>query len=423
MQVGDNIDLANLRDQIRGRLTMADLCAKDGLEGRREGHAQRARCPFHEEKSGSFLIGGRAADRAHCFGCGWSGDLFAFWEKRKGVSHVEAVNQLASLVGLAPVIPGLKWERPKAKTLAVAKGTRRIEAGEKPALPGMRMLREDEMETLAKLRGLSVESVRIAATVMKRVGYCEWPLYLNRRENRWCSPCDAHWFKCGRDTDECAPVPRFPSWVVTDDARWVAQFRRLDGEPYTPRGEGSKDPFKSWTLGTATWPLGAAELRNRMGVILVEGGADMLAGYHFLQRFSRLREVGVVCMLGASGRIAEAALPFFKGKRVRIICDADEEQVKRHPQKDGTERIVKTRPGCDAAARWTEQLTHAGAAVKTFYLGDVLDGEGEIIVPGLVRADGKPVKDLNDLAYCSSEILDSDEVRDAFCEWKEGFGG
>jgi putative DNA primase/helicase len=34
-------------------------------------------CPFHEEKTGSFTVN-RARQRAHCFGCQWDGDVFAF---------------------------------------------------------------------------------------------------------------------------------------------------------------------------------------------------------------------------------------------------------------------------------------------------------------------------------------------------------
>lgn len=413
----------DLREAVRERLSMADVCVKDGLEGRREGSALRARCPFHEEKSASFLIGGRSRDRAHCFGCGWGGDIFAYWMERKGVTFHEAINQLASLCGLAPVIPGVKWLRPRALNLAAVTGKRRLENKEKPALPVMRALRAEEIEQLAKLRGLSVAGVRVAAQTFRRVGFCRWPQFYNKRANAFQSPCEEHWWKCRMDQPNCRPVPAFSSWVITDSQRWVAQYRKFDGGMYVPKATDKRDPFKSWTVGTSTWPVGASELGNRANVILVEGGADMLAAYHFLHHFGRLNDVGVVCMLGASNFIAEAAFPFFKGKRVRIICDNDEEKVKKYKRADGTERTIHTRPGSDAAARWTEQLTEAGACVKTFFLGDVVDEEGDIIVPGLVKADGSPVGDLNDLAYCLDSVIDSADVRDAFCQWKEGFGG
>lgn len=377
---------------------MAELCAKDGLEGKREGRAMRARCPFHEEKSGSFLIGGRSPDTAHCFGCGWHGDIFAYWGKRKGVDHVEAVNQLASLVDLAPVIKGVKWLKPKANGLAPVTGDRRITTGEKPALPRMRHLRDDEIKTLAKLRGLSVDGVRVAAQTFKRVGFSEWRLYQSKRDNRWVSPCEKHWFKCRMDTPECVAMPRWPCWVITDEARWVAQFRKLSGEPWTSRKDPERKPWKADTCGTGTWPVGASEMGDRGAVLFVEGGPDMLAAYHFLHLFRKLGDVAVVGMLGSSN-IAASALPFFKGKRVRIMAHAD------------TVREDGMRPGVESAYRWQEQLRGAGAAVKAFDLS------------GLVRADGQAVKDVNDLALCDESVIDDWTVAGAFIEWKEGFGG
>ena len=408
----DFSEIKELRERVRERLTMAEVCAKDGLEGRKEGRALRARCPFHEEKSGSFLINGRSPDRAHCFGCGWDGDIFAYWEQRHDLKHVEAVNQLASLCGLTPVLPGVKWARPKATALAAVTGSKRIERGEKPALPRMRILSDVEIATLAELRGLSVEGVTVAARTFKRVGFSEWPLYLNKKKQRWMSPCVAHWFACNMDQSDCSPLPRHPCWVVSDDARYVAQFRRLDGELFTRRkqGEEGSEGFKSWTVGTATWPIGAEEIRSRSSVILVEGGADMLAAYHFLHTFRRLQDVAVVCMLGG-GHIAEAALPHFKGKRVKIIADNDELKIKKLKGKDGELREIESRPGLDNAYRWQEQLTDAGAAVKTVFLN------------GLIRRDGKQVKDLNDLALTHQHVWESWEIVAVFTEWRGGFGG
>lgn len=417
-------EFKELRERVRERLSMADLCAKDGLEGKREGNALRARCPFHEEKSASFVIGGRKRDTAHCFGCGWHGDIFAYWHERKGIGHIEVVNQLASLCGLAAAIPGVKWQRPKATGLARVTGERQIEIGQKPALPRLRALRDEEIEMIARQRGLSVAAVNLAARSCKRVGACEWPLHLDRRRARWASPCRAHWFRCNMETAECEPLPRWTSWAVTDDERWVLQFRRLDGELY-PKHEG--DPYKTHTIGTAKWPVGCAEIGRRACVLLVEGGPDMLAAYHFLWHYGKLRDVAVVAILGASVIIAEEALKYFEGKRVRIIAQNDPIKVKHNKRADGSVSEIETCPGLDAAARWQEQLTGAGAVVETFALGPLVDVFGGWAhIPGDCAPCGKPgepLNDLNDLALCSSIVWESAIVREAFCEWKEGFGG
>jgi hypothetical protein len=70
-------------------------------------------------------------------------------------------------------------------------------------------------------------------------------------------------------------------------------------------------------------------------------------------------------MTGSGLRIPAECLPFFAGVNVRIFCDAD-------------------KSGRAAALRWECQLREAGAACDAFDLG------------GLLQADGKPVKDLND---------------------------
>ena len=211
------------------------------------------------------------------------------------------------------------------------------------------------------------------AARLKRVGGCEWPQFLDRDG-------------CWRRAKDAAPC-----WVVTDSARWVAQYRRLDGKKFT-RKDGKQ--IKAWTNGSPTWPLGAAEIGERAGVLLVEGGADMLAAYHFLALFRRLEKVAVCAMLGASMRIAEDALAQFKRKRVRIVMDEDEPKDDRG-----------VRPGYEAAARWQEQLTEAGAAVECFSLA------------GLTTKAGAKVKDLNDLAMVDEGAWLDPELRAAFFDF------
>jgi hypothetical protein len=79
-------------------------------------------------------------------------------------------------------------------------------------------------------------------------------------------------------------------------------------------------------------------------------------------------QVAPVAMLGASNAIPNDALRHFVGKQVRIFPHADE-------------------AGRDAGALWAAQLTAAQAEVDGFDFG------------GLLRADDRAVKDLNDFAH------------------------
>ncbi len=417
---------------------MLEVCEREGVVFRRVGAWRVARCPFHEEKTGSFQIGSQRPDVAVCRGGGWQGSIFDFWMAKRGVEFKQAVRELGVLAGVTPRGDSqVAWSgRKRSQGGTVPEVTRGgDETWARPALPRLRMLRDDEVVALAELRGLSVEGVRAAAMTFKRGGYALWPQWQGRHDGVWRRPCQVHWMRCRQDMPECAVVPSHGSWVVTDETRWCAQFRRMDGGSYEvkrDKGKGSGDKgvrnaesgggsgdgeqeqeqereqkqgIKAWTRGHPAWPIGAAELGSRRCVLMVEGGADMLAAYHFLTGFGLLQQVGVVCMLGAGQRIAARALPAFRHMRVRIMMDADPEKELRSKRRDGTEKVRKIRPGTEAAARWQEQLTAAGAVVETYSL------------EGLVTAAGEPVKDLNDLALCSAEVVGSAEVMDAFFEW------
>jgi DNA primase len=56
-------------------------------------------CPFHNEKSPSFTVS-PTKQFYHCFGCGAHGTAVGFLMEYQGLSFVEAINELARMVGL-----------------------------------------------------------------------------------------------------------------------------------------------------------------------------------------------------------------------------------------------------------------------------------------------------------------------------------
>jgi DNA primase len=61
---------------------------------RRYGNNITSRCPFHKERTGSFVIY-LTTNSFYCFGCHISGDAITFVMKTQGIEFKDAVRRLA----------------------------------------------------------------------------------------------------------------------------------------------------------------------------------------------------------------------------------------------------------------------------------------------------------------------------------------
>lgn len=66
---------------------------------RRRGRTATGLCPFHNEKTPSFVVY-PDTQSFYCFGCGAAGDVISFVRKYNNLGYVEAVKQLASRAGM-----------------------------------------------------------------------------------------------------------------------------------------------------------------------------------------------------------------------------------------------------------------------------------------------------------------------------------
>lgn len=100
-------------EEIKQKTDIVSLIS-EFVELKKAGRNYRALCPFHSEKTPSFMVSPEL-QIFKCFGCGEGGDVYAFLQKYEGMDFWESLKFLAERAGvkLKPIKPGLMSEREK----------------------------------------------------------------------------------------------------------------------------------------------------------------------------------------------------------------------------------------------------------------------------------------------------------------------
>lgn len=80
-------------DELRSKIDLVELVSSH-IRLQKSGSSHKACCPFHDEKSPSFVIQ-RGDTHYHCYGCGAHGDAIAFLMGYLKMGFVEAIEHLA----------------------------------------------------------------------------------------------------------------------------------------------------------------------------------------------------------------------------------------------------------------------------------------------------------------------------------------
>lgn len=84
--------------ELVSRLDIVEVVGRS-VELKKAGINHKGLCPFHGEKTPSFIVS-PSRQTYHCFGCGAHGDALRFTIEHRGLGFVDAVHELAQMAGL-----------------------------------------------------------------------------------------------------------------------------------------------------------------------------------------------------------------------------------------------------------------------------------------------------------------------------------
>lgn len=87
-----------LLEEIRSKVDIVDFIS-DYVQLKKSGQNYKALCPFHAEKTPSFMVS-QPKQIFHCFGCGAGGDVVSFLMKHESLSFSEAVQAISKKAGI-----------------------------------------------------------------------------------------------------------------------------------------------------------------------------------------------------------------------------------------------------------------------------------------------------------------------------------
>ncbi len=112
---------SNQIEEVKSKTDIVSLIS-EYIEVKKSGRNYKANCPFHGEKTPSFMITPEL-QIYKCFGCGKSGDVFTFLEEHEGMEFSEALKYLAEKAGVKLIAFKQETSSEREKIIEINKNT------------------------------------------------------------------------------------------------------------------------------------------------------------------------------------------------------------------------------------------------------------------------------------------------------------
>lgn len=109
----------NQIEEVKNKTDIVALIS-EYIEVKKAGRNYKANCPFHGEKTPSFMITPEL-QMYKCFGCGRHGDCFTFLEEHEGMEFGEALKYLAEKAGVKLILQKTEGSSEREKIIEINK--------------------------------------------------------------------------------------------------------------------------------------------------------------------------------------------------------------------------------------------------------------------------------------------------------------
>ncbi len=264
----------NQIEEVKNKTDIVSLIS-EYIEVKKAGRNYKANCPFHGEKTPSFMITPEL-QMYKCFGCGRHGDVFTFLEEHEGMEFSEALKYLAEKAGVTLTLIKNEESSEKEKIIEINKSALNFYNYALHDHPqGKRVL-----EYLKVTRGLSDESIKRFKIGYSPESFEALANYLIQKKKLNKNELEKAGLLVGRGIDRFRGRVMFPltdhrenivgfagrilPWAMQDMAKYI-------NSPDTPAYHKSHILYGM--------DITKSEIRDKKYAVIVEGELDMISSY------------------------------------------------------------------------------------------------------------------------------------------------